>query len=76
MSRSTPQSYFVRFLSLTEEVWNDRIQTIWSTINLPNLREHIAPSRATADWVWEKGPDHALRALYSPGKPDAATSLG
>lgn len=75
-ARTDPQSYFVRFLPLTDAAWEQRIATIWQTINLPNLQEHIAPSRVFADWIWEKGPDHALRALYAPGKPEAATSLG
>ena len=75
-ARSDPSSYFVRFLPLTQEDWQARVKTIWEAVNLPNLHEHIAPSMAHANWVWEKGPDHTRRALYPPGNPDAATSLG
>lgn len=33
---------------------------IWNRINAPNLRDHIAPSRARADFVLEKGPNHEI----------------
>lgn len=75
-ARTEPTSYFVRFLELTETQWRARVKTVWEQVNLPNLREHIAPSMAYADWVWEKAADHSLHALYAPGKPDAATSRG
>jgi len=34
---------------------------IWDRINGPNLRDHIAPTRARADIVLTKGHDHAVR---------------
>jgi type I pantothenate kinase len=36
---------------------------VWSGINLPNLRDHIAPVRAHADLIVEKAADHALRRI-------------
>lgn len=33
---------------------------IWDHINAPNLRDHIAPTRARADFVLAKGPDHEI----------------
>jgi len=33
---------------------------VWAGINGPNLVDHIAPSRARADIVMERGPDHAV----------------
>ena len=33
---------------------------IWARINVPNLRDHVAPTRARADLVLEKGVDHQI----------------
>ena len=33
---------------------------VWHGVNLPNLRQHIAPVRALADLVVLKGADHAI----------------
>jgi len=35
----------------------------WTGINLVNLHDHIGPSRARADYVLTKGPDHAFVGL-------------
>ena len=59
-ARTAPDSYFTRFLELSEAAWEERIKTIWETINLPNLHEHILPTRDLADEVRVKGSDHAL----------------
>lgn len=75
-AQSDPDSYFTRFLALSETQWEARIRAVWEEINLPNLREHIAPSQAHADWVFEKAPDHSVQRLYAPGNPDASWSLG
>lgn len=57
---SDPTSYFKRFLELSPEEWETRIRTIWETVNLPNLREHILPTKLLADLVVIKGADHQL----------------
>ena len=36
---------------------------VWEAINLPNLREHIEPTRDHADVVVVKGPDHGVAEL-------------
>lgn len=59
-ARTDPSSYFTRFLELTDDAWEGRIRQVWETVNLPNLHEHILPTRALADWVVEKEPDHSL----------------
>jgi type I pantothenate kinase len=35
-------------------------ETIWDTINGPNLRENILPTRERAHLVLAKGQDHAI----------------
>ena len=60
-ARTDSASYFTRFLELSEASWEERIRTIWETVNLPNLREHILPTKPLADEILVKGPDHRLR---------------
>jgi type I pantothenate kinase len=40
---------------------------VWHETNAPNIRDHVAPTRAHADVVLEKGPDHRVhRVLVRP----------
>ncbi|CAB4924065.1 unannotated protein [freshwater metagenome] len=40
---------------------------VWDETNAPNVREHVLPTRAHADVVLEKGPDHRVeRVLVRP----------
>lgn len=36
---------------------------LWERINAPNLHDHIAPTRARADWVLAKASHHQIRLL-------------
>jgi type I pantothenate kinase len=67
---------FYRPLAVLEYAQRHAIaDAAWTGINLVNLHEHIAPSRRRADWVLEKGPDHAYRRLrpITPGPRPAPT---
>lgn len=66
-ARTDSSSYFTRFLALTDTEWEARIQTIWESVNLPNLHEHILPTKALADTVLIKGPDHRIVANMIAG---------
>ena len=58
-----PKSYFRRFAELSAA---DAVQTatrIWNTINLPNLKENILPTRGRADLILKKGTDHAIHEV-------------
>jgi type I pantothenate kinase len=63
-----PASFYARFRSLDRAGAEALARAVWLGINLPNLRENIAPVRALADVVVVKGPDHALVQVVSPGK--------
>ena len=39
----------------------------WTEINLPNLRQHIAPTRERADVVVHKAADHHIERIEQPG---------
>jgi type I pantothenate kinase len=58
-----PQSYFHRYASLTEAEARETAASIWRAINGLNLRENIAPTRARAHLILDKGPDHAVRQV-------------
>jgi type I pantothenate kinase len=58
-----PQSYFHRYGSLNEEEARATAARIWEETNGVNLRENIAPTRARAQLVLRKGPDHAVEQV-------------
>jgi type I pantothenate kinase len=58
-----PASYFHRYAALDDEQAVTRANSLWSEINEPNLVQNILPTRARADLVLQKGPDHATNRL-------------
>ncbi|WP_426593003.1 type I pantothenate kinase [Cellulomonas sp. McL0617] len=58
-----PESYFHRFAALTDSEAVERAQTIWDSINAPNLLHNILPTRSRATLVLTKGPDHAVQRV-------------
>ncbi|MGY9073111.1 MAG: type I pantothenate kinase [Acidimicrobiales bacterium] len=56
-------AYFSQFAHLPDDAAEAVARTIWRSINLPNLNENILPTRARADLVLHKGPDHAVRSV-------------
>ncbi len=55
-----PGSFYARFRSMDEAAAREFGRMVWQTINLPNLRAHIAPVLPHADLVVRKARDHAL----------------
>lgn len=58
-----PDSFFHRFSSLTDEQAVELATGIWSSINEPNLRENILPTRSRANLVLRKGPRHVVEQI-------------
>jgi type I pantothenate kinase len=63
-----PRSYFHRYAGLTDAEAESTAGSIWDAINLPNLTQHILPTRPRANLILRKGPSHrvedvALRRL-------------
>lgn len=56
-----PESYFHRYAALTDEQAVARAESIWDSINAPNLVENILPTRSRATLVLTKGSDHSVR---------------
>jgi type I pantothenate kinase len=58
-----PISYFNFLTQYTEDATRDFAKSVWSQVNLVNLRENIAPTRGRALLVLEKGGDHAVKRV-------------
>lgn len=60
---TNPASYFHRYAEVPFEVALETAKLIWSTINLPNLRENILPTRSRATLVLRKGDNHRVESV-------------
>jgi type I pantothenate kinase len=59
-----PYSFFHRFAALTDSQAVELATEIWESINAPNLRENILPTRARANLVLRKGAGHAVEKIF------------
>ncbi|WP_273366866.1 type I pantothenate kinase [Alicyclobacillus herbarius] len=57
-------SYFHRYATLSDAEAEAMARQIWHEINEPNLYENIAPTKARADLVLEKGPGHTVQRVH------------
>jgi type I pantothenate kinase len=62
-ARTQPDAYLHRFSGLAEADLRALAREVWAGINLVNLRENVAPTRARAHVVVEKGSDHRVRRV-------------
>jgi type I pantothenate kinase len=58
-----PSSFYRGWVGLDPEAVADLARAVWATVNLPNLVEHIDPTRARADVIIHKGPDHRILSV-------------
>lgn len=58
-----PRSYFKLFKGLSDEEFRTMARQVWDTINGPNLRQNIAPTRPRATVILQKGPDHHIETV-------------
>jgi len=65
--KSDPSSFYARFAGLDVEGATQLAKAVWAQVNLPNLREHIAPLRAISAVVVAKGADHRILAVSVNG---------
>ena len=55
-----PRSFFTRYAELTREQAVARAEHLWDTINGPNLRDNILPTRGRATAILRKDSDHRV----------------
>jgi type I pantothenate kinase len=58
-----PMSYFHRYSLLSDEAAIETATSIWTRINLLNLRENILPTRQRADLILKKAANHAVEQV-------------
>jgi type I pantothenate kinase len=56
-----PASYFARYGDLTEQEAVVEADRIWDSVNGPNLKQNIQPTRSRATLVLRKAADHSVR---------------
>lgn len=56
-------SFYARFVFFNEAERIEVARSVWDSINLPNLVQHIAPTKSAADIVVTLGPDHSIFSL-------------
>ena len=57
---ANPKSYFRNYASLDTEAATDVASYIWDSINAPNLRSNIAPTRNRARCILTKSVEHSV----------------
>jgi type I pantothenate kinase len=62
-SRTDASSFYARFSGMTPDEAEAFGRRVWRDINLPNVREHVAPLRAIAGIVVEKSSGHAIERI-------------
>jgi type I pantothenate kinase len=67
-----PTSFYARFRGLDRDQATGLARTVWTQINLPNLRENIVGARDIADIVVRKRADHGIEAMRLAGEGGAA----
>ncbi len=56
-----PHSYFAKYAALSEGEAVEMATGLWDTINGPNLRQNVLPTRSRATLVLRKDRDHSVR---------------
>lgn len=60
---SKEDSFFRTYANLSDEEAEATARMVWSAINLPNLRENIAPTRERATMIFRKDASHRVESL-------------
>ncbi len=58
-----PRSYFRKYAEIPEAEALNVADRLWTTINLPNLRENILPTRQRASLILTKGASHRIESV-------------
>ena len=58
-----PDAYFHRYATMTDDEAMAFATNVWDTINGPNLRENILPTRERATLILRKAEDHSIHTV-------------
>lgn len=62
-AEARPGSFYARFAGMDRPTLAAAAKTVYESVNAPNLRDYIAPSRRFADVVVEKRADHVIGGI-------------
>jgi type I pantothenate kinase len=62
-ARAGEASFYSRFADLDDAGAAAMARMVWRGVNLPNLKENLAPLRAAADLIVRKGPAHVFVSI-------------
>lgn len=62
-----PSAFYEMFAGMADAELEAVARWTWTEINLPNLRQHIAPTRERADVVVHKAADHRIERVEQLG---------
>jgi type I pantothenate kinase len=57
------RSYFNRYASFSDAEATEKALSLWTTINLVNLKENILPTRPRATLILKKGSEHVIESV-------------
>ncbi|MDR1634635.1 MAG: type I pantothenate kinase [Bifidobacteriaceae bacterium] len=60
---TSPESYFHRYASMSSAQAAAYAETVWDTVNSPNLESNILPTRSRASLILRKGADHLVERI-------------
>jgi type I pantothenate kinase len=66
-AEGAPSDFYAMFADMDDAELDAVARWTWTEINLPNLRQHIAPTRARADVVVHKAADHRIERIEQLG---------
>ena len=58
-----PRSYFRRYAEISETEAIETAESLWTRINLANLRENVLPTRQRASLILRKGASHRIEEV-------------
>ncbi len=70
LARESGSGFYTRFIDLSPAALQDTARWVYDTINLPNLVEHIEPTKAQADVIVFKDRDHSSTITLVDSRSD------
>ena len=59
-----PSNYYYPYTKGSRKQAFEDARKVWDTVNLPNLREYILPTRNRADVILHKAENHYIDRIY------------
>ena len=64
MAEDDPSSYYHQFTQIPRGEAVDMAKDVWDSINYPNLRDYIEPTRSRANLILHKSSEHLIDEVF------------